>query len=144
MATFAAIRAGLKTNLATISGLNAYATIPDNPVPPFAVVGAPFGNEYQVNYGARNGPQGATEWILPIRVGVGATDSISAQGLLDVYLAASGSTSIKAAVEGKIGAGSKTLGGAADAVRVVKAENYGGFGPGILGVEFRVEVLSNG
>ena len=143
MASFASIRDGLKTNLATISGINAYDTIPDNPVVPFAVVGAPFGKEYQINYTTR-GPLGATEWIIPIRVGVGATDSISAQNLLDVYLASSGSSSIKAAIEGKIGAGSGTLGGVVDAVKCVKAEGYGGFGPGILGVEFRVEILSNG
>lgn len=144
MASFSSIRDGLKTNLLTITGMNAYDTVPDNATPPFAVVGAPFGKEYQINYVMSKAPAGITEWILPIRVGIGATDTTVAQDLLDKYLDSSGSTSIKAAIEGKLGAGSATLSGAAHAVRVVKAENYGGFGPGILGVEFRVEVLTNG
>jgi hypothetical protein len=136
MASFSTLRDQLKIRLATISGLNTYDVVPEYIQSPAAVVGAPFGREWQINYVINNGPPRVAEWIIPIRVYVGANDSITAQDRLDQYLDSTGANSIKVAIEGD-----RTLGGFAQTCRVTKAENYGVAGE-FLSVEFRVEIIA--
>ena len=59
---------------------------------------------------------------------------------LDSFLASTGSNSVKVAVESDI-----TLGGVAQSVRVVEADNYGVYtinNIDYLGVEFTIEVIA--
>ena len=67
-------------------------------------------------------------------------DAQDSQETLDGYLASAGSSSIKAQIESDI-----TLGGVAQSVREVEADNYGVYtinNIDYLGVEFLVEVIA--
>lgn len=134
MASLAAIRDGLATRLATISGLEAFDTAPGQVNPPAAVVGGPERIEYDLTYG-----RGADTYLISVMVYASRADQSSGQELLDGYLAGAGATSIKAAIEAD-----PTLGGAADTARVTMARNYGGYDLAdikYLGVELLVEVV---
>tara|TARA_R110000744_G_scaffold48848_1_gene106403 strand:- start:2 stop:412 length:411 start_codon:yes stop_codon:yes gene_type:complete len=136
MATFSAIRDGLKTRLVTISGLTAYDYVPDFIDPPIALV-APLNS---LNYDATMA-RGADTYNIPIVLYIARIDAQTAQEGVDAYLASTGSTSIKAAIEGD-----PTLGGAAMSVRVISATDYGEYevtqGTSFLGVTFNVEVIA--
>lgn len=104
------VRANLKTRLATISGLKTYDYIPDSVNVTAAIVG-----QLDLNYDAtfNRGYDSATCTVLLI---VGRMSEQAAQAKLDGYLASTGSTSVKTAIEGDA-----TLSGAVQTVRVASA-----------------------
>ena len=131
----AAIRAGLKTRLATISGLRTYDTIPDSFTAPAAIVGMPTLISYDATFNRSH-----DKLTFPIRVLVTKATDRAAQERLEPYLDGTGSTSIKTAIEGD-----PTLGGAAALVRVLNAQGLGVYdvaGIPYLGAEFTVEVIA--
>lgn len=134
MASLSSIRDGLKTRLETVTGLRAYDTIPDDINIPAGIVGAPESIEFDTTYG-----RGVDRYTIPIRVYASQASERAGQDKLDGYLAGSGATSIKAAIEGD-----PTLGGAAHTTRVTQAKGYGVYevaGVQYLGVEFLCEVI---
>jgi hypothetical protein len=99
-ATVSQVATGIKTALATISGLRAYSYQPEQLNPP---IGFPVLNT--VNYhGAMNGGLVTMDWT--IQVVVGRWVDRVAHSTLDGYLSYSGASSIRAALEAD-----KTLGG---------------------------------
>jgi len=136
MGSLANIRTGLKNNLATISGLNAHEKAPASIVVPTAFL-IPGSIEFDETMS-----RGVDLYTLTVRLLVQrATDQI-AQENLDPYLAGSGASSIKAAIESD-----QTLGGAADWTRVTRVSRYGDIdhaGLGYLGADFTVEVSPDG
>jgi hypothetical protein len=106
------IRAGLGTNLATISGLRVATEIPDNPSPPMAVISL-----QSVSYDGAMA-KGLTTYSFIVSVIVGRAAEREAQRRLDAYSSSTGSQSIKLAVESD-----KTLNGKAFDVRVSEMSN---------------------
>ncbi len=104
------VRGALKTRLATITGLKAYDHIPDSINVPGAVVG-----QLDIDFDAslNRGFDRASCTILLI---VGRMSESAGQTKLDGFLASSGSTSVKAAIEGDV-----TLSGAVQTLRVTNA-----------------------
>lgn len=111
MATLADIQAGIKTKLATIAGLNAYAVEPASPLLPAAwplLRAGTFDNDFD----------GDVTYTFGITVLVNAADQGRAQTNLLPYLDKSGTKSIKAALET-----ANTLGvSGVDSVRVLNVE----------------------
>ena len=136
MALLTSIRDGLKTNLETISGLTAYEYVPDWIEPPIALV-APINS---LNYDSTMA-RGADTYEIPVIVYISRIDAQLSQDSVDAYLASSGATSVKAAIESD-----PTLGGAAMSVRVISATDYGEYevtqGTSFLGVTFNIEVIA--
>ena len=136
MALLTSIRDGLKTNLETISGLTAYEYVPDWIEPPIALV-APINS---LNYDSTMA-RGADTYDIPVIVYISRVDAQLSQDTVDGYLASTGATSVKAAIESD-----PTLGGAAMSVRVISATDYGEYevtqGTSFLGVTFNVEVIA--
>ena len=135
MASLSSIREGLKTRLATISGLSIYAFVPDSIEPPTAVVGVMSSLEYDSTMA-----RGSDTYNIPIYMYVSRVDAELSQDSLDSYLDGSGSTSVKSAIEGDT-----TLGGVVSSARVVEASNYGVYTVNsidYLGVEFSVEIIT--
>lgn len=136
MGSPSAIRSGLKTRLDTITGLNNYATAPGQVVVPAAVV-LPGPIEFDATAGRGSDRLNFDILLLVAK----ATDSLS-QEHLDPYLAGSGSSSVKAAVEAEA-----TLGGEADWTVVSGVSQYGDIeynGVQYLGARFNVEVDTDG
>lgn len=136
MASLSALRAGLATRLATITGLHVYA----NPLglinPPAALV-IPAGNF--LDFDATMG-RGSDNFRFTVRLLVAETVADLGQDALDPYLAGSGASSIKAAIEGD-----GSLGSIASFTVVTGAEGYGGYeygGVSYLGCDFSVEVTA--
>lgn len=107
------IRTALAANLATVTGLRTAAVVPDDPMPPVAVV-IPSRVSWDTSMG-----RGLDTYEFTVLVIVGRVSERSAQNTLDAYCAASGSGSIKTAIERD-----KTLGGAAQSLRVTEMRNY--------------------
>lgn len=114
MATISSIRAGLATQLATISGLRTSATIPDNPNPPIALV-QPLSLQFDSAFG-----RGMNQFNFAVQVIVGRADERTAQNRLDAFCSSTGASSIKLAIESD-----KSLGGAVFDTRVTELRNYG-------------------
>jgi hypothetical protein len=114
MASLSDLRDGIATNLRTISGLRAIATVPDNPNPPLAII-YPQSMDYDESFN-----RGLTTYNFRLVVIVGRVDERTAQNKLDAFVSSSGSSSIKLAVESD-----KTLGGRAFDTRVSAMTNYG-------------------
>jgi hypothetical protein len=110
--TVSQIKTGLAANLATVSGLRAYAYQPDNVNTPFAW---PLLDSIQYN-GAMGG--GLITHKFTISVVVGRSAERTAQTLLDGYLSYKGSTSIRQAIESD-----RTLGGVVQDLIVESANN---------------------
>jgi hypothetical protein len=104
------VRDGVKTRLQTITGLRAYDVIPDKVTPPCAIVG-----QLDFTFDIDNA-RGLDQATLDVYVIVQRLDARSGQNKLDEYLG-SGAKSIKSAIEGD-----RTLGGAANTLRVTSAE----------------------
>jgi hypothetical protein len=135
MADVAAIRTGLRTRLATISGLRTPLGF-DKVETPAAQVG-----EVEIEYDKTMG-RGLDELTFKIRVYASRADDRSGQDKLDGYLKGSGSTSVKAAIEGD-----RTLGGTAQTLRVTGVSGYGVYevaGMAYVGAEFTVTVWATG
>jgi hypothetical protein len=105
------VRDGLKTRLATISGLRVWDVIPDQVTPPGAVIG-----QLDFTFDIDNA-RGVDLANVDVYVIVQRMDARSGQNKLDGYLAGSGASSIKAAIEGD-----RTLGGTVNTLRVTRAE----------------------
>jgi len=105
------VRDGIKTRLQTISGLRVWDVIPDQVTPPGAVVG-----QLDFTFDIDNA-RGVDLANVDVYVIVQRMDARSGQNKLDGYLAGSGSSSIKAAIEGD-----RTLGGTVNTLRVTRAE----------------------
>ena len=135
MALLTSIRDGLKTNLETISGLTAYEYVLDWIEPPIALV-APLNS---LNYDSTMA-RGADTYEIHVIVYISRVDAQTSQDEVDSYLASTGATSVKAAIESD-----PTLGGAAMSVRVISATDYGEYevtqGTSFLGVTFNIEVI---
>lgn len=93
MADIYNIRAGIATNLGTISGLRASAEIPDSPNPPIAII-----NLDTIEYDeAFNG--GLTRYNFVVTLVVGRAAERTMQRKLDSYCQPTGSQSVKVAIE---------------------------------------------
>ena len=88
------VRDGLKTRLQTISGLRVYEVIPEPVTPPCAIVG-----QLDFTFDIDNA-RGLDQANVDIYVIVQRFSERAGQDALDAYLAGTGSTSIKAAIEG--------------------------------------------
>lgn len=105
------MRAGLATNMGTITGLRTYADIPDDPMMPAAVV--QLGS---VSYDQAF-KKGLTEYSFVITVIFGRVATKQAQQNLDALIS-TGSGSLKTAIESD-----RTLGGNAFDTRVSEMTN---------------------
>lgn len=105
-----AVRAGLATALDTITNLRTFDNVPDSLAPPAAVV-EPV--EVNFDYSMQRGLDNYKAYVLVI---VGRMSERSASDRLDAYLASSGASSVKAAIEAD-----KTLGGACSSLQVTDA-----------------------
>lgn len=135
--TISTIRTGLAANLATVSGLNTYATVQGKPEPPCAIVlpGEPFGIPESM-------ARGIWTWNFRVLILTGSVDDPSAQDALDDYLKSSGTGSIPTAIESD-----KTLGGAASNATFSQITTYGDVEWNDLrywGAELLVRVLATG
>jgi hypothetical protein len=114
-ATPSQVLTGLKNRLATISGLRAFDYQPDNFQPP---LGFPLINSINF-HGAMQG--GNVQYECTIMVIIGRFSDRLSQNLMDGYLAYSGATSIRAAIEAD-----RTLGGVANTLIVSRSANVRG------------------
>jgi hypothetical protein len=113
MATLAAVRAGLKTRLETIAGLQVYATPPDSIVVPAAVI---FRDPLSYDRSFDGVDDFAMKVSLFVQRGVDHTSLES----LDAYVDPAGTNSVVAAIHADT-----TLGGAVDYARVTSASPEG-------------------
>jgi hypothetical protein len=114
MASISELRAGIKTNLATITGLRVSDFQPDNINPPVAIV-FPISVNYDETFA-----RGMQTYTFSVQVIVGRVSERSGQNSIDAYISSTGSKSIKLAIESN-----KTLGGKAFDLRVTDMRNYG-------------------
>ena len=114
MASISELRAGIKTNLATISGLRVSDFQPDNINPPVAIV-FPIGVNYDETF-----QRGMQTYTFSVQVIVGRVSERSGQNSIDAYISSTGTNSIKLAIESN-----KTLSGKAFDLRVTDMRNYG-------------------
>ena len=135
-ATLAQIRAGLNTRLATISNIQTYAYLPGVPSLPCAFVAGPR----DVNYHQAMA-DGMSEWTMVLWVLVSnATPTVESQTDLDAFVSPTGSSSVKAAVEGDT-----TLGGIVADTVVDSSDGYSFYvteGGSYLGAQFVVRVAA--
>jgi hypothetical protein len=130
--TVSTVRDNLKTQLATITGLRCYDTIPDSINVPAAVVGM---LDFEFDTTMHRGFDTASLDIILI---TGRMSERSAQNSLDTYLSGSGASSIKAVLESN-----RTLSGACQTLRVTNATS-GSLQVGsidYLAYRFRVTVI---
>jgi len=131
-ATVTQVMDGLKTRLATVSGLRAFSYQPDQINPPIA-----FPVLNSVNY-HRAFSGGDVIFNVAIIVIVGRYLDRTADNLLDTYLSYSGTGSIRAAIEAD-----KTLGGICQTLIVQSSANVTSLNAGdaeFLEIRFLVEV----
>jgi hypothetical protein len=114
MASISELRAGIKTNLATITGLRVSDFQPDNINPPVAIV-FPISVNYDETFA-----RGMQTYTFSVQVIVGRVSERSGQNSIDAYISSTGTKSIKLAIESN-----KTLGGKAFDLRVTDMRNYG-------------------
>ena len=114
MASVSELREGIAENLSTIVGLRVSSFVPDNPNPPMAVV-SPQSIEYHKSFN-----NGFNTYNFTIAVFVARVSERTAQNSLDAYCAATGSSSIKSAIESN-----RTLSGRAFDLMVSDMRNYG-------------------
>ncbi len=129
------VRSGIAERLATIDGLRVFDFMPQTATPPCAVVGFPERLSFDLAFA-----RGLDEVpVIPVYVFVGGAHERSSQAQLSEFCAASGSTSIKEAIEADL-----TLGGTADTCRVVQARGFANYPIGAvehLGCIFDVQVF---
>jgi hypothetical protein len=114
MAEISELRAGIKTNLATITGLRVSDFQPDNINPPVAIV-FPISVNYDETFA-----RGMQTYTFSVQVIVGRVSERTGQNSIDAYISSTGTKSIKLAIESN-----KTLGGKAFDLRVTDMRNYG-------------------
>jgi hypothetical protein len=114
MASISELRAGIKTNLATISGLRVSDYQPDNINPPVAIV-FPISVDYDDTFA-----RGMQTYTFSVQIIVGRVSERSGQNAIDSFISSTGTSSIKLAIESN-----KTLSGKAFDLRVTDMRNYG-------------------
>ena len=114
MASISELRAGIKTNLATINGLRVSDFQPDNINPPVAIV-FPVSLNFDETF-----HRGMQTYTFAVQVIVGRQSERSGQNSIDAYCSSTGTNSIKLAIESD-----KTLSGKAFDLRVTDMRNYG-------------------
>lgn len=107
-----AVMDAIGARLVGVTGLRVYDFAADSAAPPAAIVGLPTVVEYDAVMG-----RGADRVVIPITVLVGKVSDRAARDQLGAYLAGTGASSIKTALEGS----DPTLGGTAQTVRVTEA-----------------------
>jgi hypothetical protein len=137
VAAISAIRSGLATQLATITGLrtNSTGTIPDNVNPPYAIVQISTVDYHKAFNNALN------TYNFVVTVVVGRVDERTAQRSLDTYCTPSGASSIRGAIEAN-----RTLGGVVFDTIVTGMRNYGSVTIGdtnYLAAEFDIAVQAD-
>lgn len=85
----------LGTALSSVDGLRVFPYSADRVTPPAAIVGWPDVIDYDTTFG-----RGSDSMVLPVWVVVGKVDARSSRNTLAAYLDGSGSSSVKAAVDG--------------------------------------------
>lgn len=136
MASIASVRDGLKTRLQTITDLRAY-DIWEGKIAVGNDGAALVSGPKELNFDEAMA-RGLDALVIEVLVVVPNASTRAAQDKLDTFLATTGTTSVKAAIEGDL-----TLGGAANSCRVAKAHHYGLHtinDISYLGVIFDVEV----
>lgn len=144
MADLDQLATAIATNLAAVTGIQISSHLLSNPTPPSAeiVVGE---TDYDLTM-----QRGGDKIIFTVRGFVSFTSDIGSSTLLRTWMATTGSSSFKAAIESD-----RTLGGHAATLRVTKCSGEKGFlrevhgtagrgsaqGP-LLGAEWTVEVLT--
>jgi hypothetical protein len=138
-ATITQIRDGLKTRLATISGLEPLARITGGAIVAPAAVVTPGPGQF-ITYDPALKVQGAYDVVFRIQLVVSEAETESAQLLLDGYLSLTGSSSVIAAIEAD-----RKLGNLVSDLSVEAAGNYGELvigGTGYFGAEVYVTVMA--
>ena len=134
--TVAQIRSGIATNLATVTDVQVLAYVLSNPTPPaFAVF--PAACDYNQAMA-----RGLDRWTFTVQAIVSAASDQDGQKQLDTYLAPTGSTSVRAAIESD-----RTLGGVVDNLVVTRVSGYQLYADergANLGAEWSVEVWASG
>lgn len=137
-ATVDEIQAGIKDRLETIAGLHAYATEPEKPNPPQAY---PRLVDWTYDQSMEFGGEIAMLYHFDVWVLVPMTPDFNrAQTMLNPYLSASGTRSVKTAIEEDV-----TLGGTVDSCRVTGGGAYGKAeiaGIAVLGASMRLEIFA--
>lgn len=128
-----AVRAGLAAALDTITGLRNFEYVPDSLTPPASVV-EPL--EVTFHRAEQNGLQEYRAFVLVI---LGRMSDRSSQARLDAYVAQSGASSVKAALETD-----KTLGGACATLVVTNATPREVVVSGVEMIAYRFEVAIYG
>ena len=135
MASIKALRDGIKTRLAAVTGIYTHDTIPDDVYPPAAIVGFPTAVRY--DFAMRTA---VSRYTFPVRVIAGRTTERESQDKIDDLCSPDGALSIRAAVDAD-----PTLGGVAHSSRVVEAREFGVYevaGVSYIGGEFEIEVIA--
>jgi hypothetical protein len=114
MASITELRAGIKNNLATISGLRTSDYQPDSINPPVAIV-FPVSVNFDETF-----QRGMQTYTFAVQVIVGRVSERTGQSTIDAYCSSTGASSIKRAIESD-----KTLAGKAFDLRVTDMRNYG-------------------
>lgn len=130
--TIAALRQGLARNLSTLGGLAVSEYVPDNIVPPMAVISAPA-IRYDTSFG-----RGSDEYSFTIDVFVGRQVVKNAQKMLDALCDPGG---VKDALESD-----RTLSGLVAGLRVTNLTDYRLIEVGevpLLAASFDVLVITN-
>ena len=133
--TVSQIRAGLATNLATVTGTQILSYQLANPTTPSIAI-FPAGTEYNQAFN-----RGTDKWTFTVQAIVSVATDQNGQQQLDAYLAPSGATSIRSAIESD-----RTLGGVVQNLVVSAASGYTLFGdtPPVLGAEWTVDIWCSG
>jgi hypothetical protein len=136
MASVTDIREALAVQLRAIPGLRVQANEPDSINPPSAAVGL------QSLLFDRTFGRGHDELQFVVRLYASRADDRAGQRRLDSFIAGSGASSVKEAIEVDL-----TLGGTAIQCRVTGVDNYGVYevaGTPYYGAEFAVTVWARG
>ena len=130
--TPSSVRDAIKNSL-SITGLRAYDTVPENVVPPAAVVGQ-LSIEWDLVMA-----RAADTATLDVIVIAGRMSDRAAQDYLDSLLTASGNTSVKTKIEAD-----RTLGGTVSNVRVTSADPVSMSVSGVEMLAYRFSVVLYG
>jgi hypothetical protein len=114
MADLAAIREGLRANLAAITGCQVSAYMLSNPTTPSLQVNGPDEIIYDLSM-----QRGLDQMTVVVQGLVGSPTDIGRQVVLDQWLAPTGAKSVKAAIEAD-----HTLGGLVAGTRVARVSGY--------------------
>ena len=134
MAALVDIAEGLKDALLSIDGVRAFDYVPDQLPVPCGII-TPESGDYDTTMS-----RGSDTYTLNVSMVVARATDRWAQTSLSGYVAGSGETSVKAAIEAD-----PTLGGVAQTLRVTRAGSISRYQQGdvtYLVVEFTVEVIA--